>query len=136
MATDNASGDFRTPRARVVGLGLGHGHATWHFVGQRISGIAAIPLCFILLYTVYNGFFAPYEQALATVRHPAVAVSLILFTGVALYHMKLGMSMVLTDYIHCKASQVVSLILNLFFCMGVGAAMAYALARILFGSAS
>ncbi len=53
-----------------------------------------------------------------------------LFLFAALYHMTLGVQVVIEDYIHRESVKLLFLMLNRFFALGVGIAAGFALLKI------
>ena len=124
--------DFRTPLARVRGLGSAK-DGTKHFWRQRLTAIANIPLLlfFVGLVVALNG--ASYEQVRSTLANPFVALVLLLVLASALYHMKLGMQVIIEDYVHSEPMRTVLVMLNTFFPIVLGVVAAFALLKISFG---
>ncbi len=124
--------DMRTPLAKVRGLGSAH-EGTDHFWRQRLTAVANIPLFlfFVGFLVSLNG--ADYTTVRQALANPFVTLmfALMIFSG--LYHMRLGMQIVIEDYIHGEGLKLALIMLNTFFCIAAGAASAYALIRLAFG---
>ncbi|MBX3583948.1 MAG: succinate dehydrogenase, hydrophobic membrane anchor protein [Rhizobiaceae bacterium] len=124
--------DMRTPLGKVRGLGSAH-EGTDHFWRIRLTAVANVPLFlfFVGFLVSLNGAdYATVRQALA---NPFVTLIFGLMILSGLYHMRLGMQIIIEDYIHGEGMKLALLMLNTFFCIAVGAASGYALARLAFG---
>ncbi len=119
----------RTPLAQVEGLGASHS-GTAHFWQQRVSAVALIPLSIWFAVSALGLVGADYVSALDFLRAPLNAVLMILFIVAALYHMTLGVQVVIEDYVTSEGQKIAFLILNRFFAWGVGAACLFAMFRI------
>ena len=124
--------DFRTPASRVRGLGSAK-EGTGHFWMQRMTAVALVPLTLFFVGLIVALIDAPYDEVRATLANPFVAVIVGLMLVACIYHMKLGMQVIIEDYIHGKLANVTLLMLNIFFSLIVGAASLFALLKIAFG---
>lgn len=125
-------GDMRTPLGRVRGLGSAK-EGTDHFWRQRLTAVANVPLFifFIGFLVAING--ADYATVRAAFAHPFVTLVFALMIFSALYHMRLGMQVIIEDYIHGEGLKLALIMLNTFFAIAVGAACAWALVKLAFG---
>ncbi len=124
--------DFRTPLGKVRGSGSAR-EGTGHFWRQRLTSIANVPLVlfFVGLLISLNG--ADYDTIRAALANPLVAILMILMIGSALYHMRLGMQVVIEDYVHGEGAKFTLLILNTFFTVAIAAACVFSMLKLAFG---
>jgi succinate dehydrogenase / fumarate reductase membrane anchor subunit len=128
----SGSNDMRTPLGKVRGLGSAR-EGTEHFWRQRLTAIANIPLTlfFVGFLIAING--AGFAETRSALANPFVALILLTFVISGLYHMRLGMQVIIEDYIHTEATKLALLVLNIFFTVGVGVIAGFALLKIAFG---
>lgn len=122
-----------TPLARVRGLGAAHA-GTNHFWTQRLTALANVPLVIGLIVIVALAAGRPYPEARAIVGHPLSAILLLLLTGSVAVHMRLGMQIVIEDYVHAQGPKLAATIANTFFAAAVAGALAFSVLKIGFGS--
>ena len=91
---------MRTPLSRVRGLGSAHS-GTQHFWHQRLTSVALIPLT-IAFIVIVIGAARPQSRrdALQILGSPLVAIIMLLFIVTTVYHMWLGMQVIIEDYVH------------------------------------
>jgi succinate dehydrogenase / fumarate reductase membrane anchor subunit len=122
-------GSYRTPLARARGLGAA-GHGAGHWISERLSSLALVPLVLWVIYAGLQLAGAGYDGAVEWVRHPLNAVLLVLLLAISFQHMHAGMRVVVEDYIHKTATKAVLLILNLFVCVLFGALAVFAVLKV------
>ena len=123
---------MRTPLARVKGLGAaGHGVETWWL--DRLQSGALVPLVIALVIILASLAGRTYAEALAVVAHPVVAILLILLVIVGANHMRLGMQVVIEDYVHDKGWKIAALAANNFFVVVVAVVCLFSILKISFG---
>jgi succinate dehydrogenase / fumarate reductase, membrane anchor subunit len=124
--------NLRTPLGRVRGLGSAKS-GTGHFWHQRLTAIANVPLTIgfvIILVSVLGRGHALVQQTLGS---PLVAITMLLFVCSITYHMKLGMQVIIEDYVHDEKWKLAAIIANLFFAIAVAAICIYSLLKLSFG---
>lgn len=124
---------METPLKQVRGLGPA-GSGTEHFWRQRLTAIANVPLAlgFIILLLMLLG--KDPASARAVLAHPFVAIPMLLFIVSGVIHMKIGMQVIIEDYIHGDGVKLIALALNTFFAIAIGAASAFAVLKLSFGA--
>lgn len=126
---------IRTPLSEVRGLGTAK-KGTGDFVVQRVTGVALTLLLtlFVIIIVALNG--APWEIVVSWIASPLVA--LILVAGILLttVHMRVGMQVIIEDYVTEELPKMAVLIANWLFAWGVGLIAIFAVLKIAFGGAA
>ena len=120
---------FDTSASRVRGLGSAKS-GTGHFWLTRVTALANAVLSVAFVIVVLKLSRLDYAGAKALIAHPVVAVLMLLFTLSAAIHMRLGMQVVIEDYVHSEGKKIILLMLNTFFAIAVGFAAAYSILKI------
>ena len=107
------SDSFRSPAGRVRGLGSAK-EGTTHFIRQRVSALALLVLVPWFLISGVMAIQGGHTALVEWVSNPVNAALLILTLGAAFYHMRLGMQVVIEDYIAKSGTKHLLLILNTF----------------------
>ena len=123
---------MRTPLARAKGLGAA-GHGAEHWWLHRLTAVSNVPLilAFVIIVAALAG--SGYERALAIVSHPLAAILLILAVISVTNHMRLGMQIVIEDYVHQKGGKLVALGANNFYAVVIAVACLYAIVKVSLG---
>ena len=121
--------DFRTPVGRARGLGSGK-TGTGHFWWQRVTAVALVPLVAWFIGTLVSLAGADLATVYTVLARPFNAIAFALFAIAMFWHAKLGLQIVIEDYVHTRAYEIALQFLVTFLC-GLGAiASLYAIARI------
>ncbi len=123
---------FQTNFSKVDGLGSSK-EGTHHWWMQRLSAVALIPLSLLFVYTFMQILGSGYQEFVDTYSNLGNAIVAILFLIVAFFHLRLGLQVVIEDYVHSKTWKVLLLIVNALFCWGLMGVGVISIARIAFG---
>ena len=122
----------RTPTGRVHGLGSAQ-HGVDHWWGQRLTALALIPLLIWCCISLVSLVGADYATFTAWLSAPARAVTMLLLIFATFYHMKLGLQVVIEDYVHSRGWNITLLVMNGFACVLLGTASAFSVIKVALG---
>jgi succinate dehydrogenase / fumarate reductase membrane anchor subunit len=120
---------MRTPIGRVRGLGAAHS-GTKDFFRQRLTALAMVVLFIPALVVIMMLLGRSHAAAVQILGSPLVAIIMILFIIASTWHMKLGMQVVIEDYVHDEKLKLAAVIGNTFFSAAVGLASIYAIFKL------
>ncbi len=123
---------IRTPLARVRGLGPARS-GTGHFWQQRLTSVAAIFLTIAFFFIIASVLGRNHAAVVQILSSPVVAVIMLLFILNSIYHMWLGMQVVIEDYVHGDMPKLICLMTNPFFSVVIAFASVYAVLKLSFG---
>jgi succinate dehydrogenase / fumarate reductase membrane anchor subunit len=125
---------MRTPLGRVRAHGAS-GQGTGHFIGQRVSAIALLALGGWFLISVILEMHNPgFVSAIDFLSSPLNAVGVALLLIAAIYHMQIGMQVIIEDYIHKPATRTILVLLNTLIPLALGAGAIFAVLIVNFGA--
>jgi len=123
---------MKTPFARVRGLGTAHS-GTEHFWMQRLTGVANLPLIIAFLVVIVSLAGSSQASVIARLSNPFIAMILLAALISVLLHMRIGMQVIIEDYVHTELRKIALLMINTFFTLAIGIAATYAILKINFG---
>ena len=123
---------LRTPLGRVRGLGSAKS-GTEHFWRQRLTAVANVPLTIAAIVIIVSILGRNHAAVVQILGSTLVAITLLLFVVSSVYHMWLGMQVIIEDYVHDENWKLVILMLNTFFSFAVGLAAIFAVLKLSFG---
>jgi succinate dehydrogenase / fumarate reductase membrane anchor subunit len=124
---------YRTPLGRVRALGSAQ-EGTNHFIALRVTSVALAILLTLFLVLVVALVGEPYETVRQTLASPLAAVVMAAGVAATIVHMRLGMQVVIEDYVHEDLSKLVLLTANALFSWGVGLVCLFAILKLALGS--
>ncbi|TPQ42511.1 succinate dehydrogenase, hydrophobic membrane anchor protein [Bradyrhizobium guangdongense] len=128
-ASDTPKRSMRTPLGRVRNLGAAHS-GTSDFWRQRLTGVAMTLLIIPVIVVIMMMLSSNQAGAKVILSSLPIAVILLLFIFASAWHMKIGMQVVIEDYVHNEKVKLVSVMLNNFFAIAVALASTYAILKL------
>ena len=125
------AGKMSTPLGRVRGLGAARS-GTEHFWRQRLTAVANVPLSIGFVLIVVGLLGRNHAAVVQILGSPLVAVIMLLFILSITTHMRIGMQVIIEDYVHDEKAKLAMLMANTFFAVAVGLASAVAILMLSF----
>ena len=124
--------NMRTPLGKVRGLGSAR-DGTHHWWMQRVTAIANLPLMIFFIIFIIAHLGSGRAELVAAIANPLIAILLSLTMISVLWHMRLGLQVVIEDYVHGAATKLAAILANTFFTAALGVAALYAILKMSFG---
>lgn len=122
----------KTPLGQVLGLGSAKA-GTEHWWHQRVTAIAGFPLVVFLIAYLLMHRGASRAEIVASMHNPFVAILMALTIANLVWHMRLGLQVVIEDYVHTDHTKYALLLINTFFAVVMVVAALFAILKMSIG---
>lgn len=124
--------DLRSTLSKAKGLGSAH-HGVGHWWLQRMTAVALVPLTLWFMYSLVAAMLSPNVLRVAEwFSSPFNAILMVILLGATFVHAKLGVQVVVEDYVKCPVSKYALLMGNSFICYGFAALSVLAVLKLHF----
>ena len=120
---------MRTPLARVRYLGASHS-GTSDFWRQRVTAVAMVLLIVPVIVIIMMLLGSNQAGAKQIFSSLPIAIIMLLFIVASAWHMKIGMQVVIEDYVHSEKLKLACVMANNFFSIAVALASIYAILKL------
>lgn len=124
---------LKDPLARAKGLGSA-GEGVGHWIHQRITAVANIPLMIWLVWSFVHMTDWSYEVFTTWLAQPLNSILMILSVISVFYHAALGTQVIAEDYISCECLKFVKIVFIKLFYFATGVACVFSILKISLGS--
>ena len=124
-----------TELGRVRGLGSAKTGAH-HWLVQRVTAFANLGLVAWLVFSLLRLPVFDYAALTNWLSSPLVAVPMMLMIVSIFWHLRLGLQVLIEDYLHNEATKIFALMLLNFYAIGGAAFGLFSVAKIAFGGAA
>jgi succinate dehydrogenase / fumarate reductase membrane anchor subunit len=98
-----------------------------------MTAIANVPLVIYFVFVVATLTGRSHAAVAGTLGQPAVVILMLAAILSIVMHMRIGMQVIIEDYIHHEGTKVTLLMANTFFAIAAGLTATFAICRISFG---
>ncbi len=120
-----------TSIGRVRGLGSAKSGAH-HWILQRFTAVGNLLLVLWLIFSLVQMPGLDYQSVTGWLAQPLVAVPMMLMLVSIFWHLKLGLQVLIEDYVHDDGLKFFAILLLNFYAVGGAALGIFAIARIAF----
>jgi succinate dehydrogenase / fumarate reductase membrane anchor subunit len=124
---------LRSPIARVRGLGAAR-EGLSHWKAQRLTAIANLILVLWFVFSAMALARADYAEVRAWLASPLAATLMILLVISVFYHARLGLQVVIEDYVHHRGMKIAAVIALTLIVLALAAACVVAVLQVSIGS--
>ncbi len=122
---------LRTPISHIKGLGSAK-EGLGHWTMQRLTAIANLVLMIWFLISALTLAGADYQETRSWLASPIAASLMLLLITSVFYHAKLGLQVVVEDYVHHGGLKIAALTAITLITFGLGVTCAVAVLKISF----
>ena len=119
---------LRTPLSHTRGLGSAK-EGLGHWTAQRLTAIANVALIVWFLISAMTLAGADYQETRAWLASPVSAGLMLLLIASAFYHAKLGLQVVIEDYVHNGGLKIAAITAVTLVTTGLGVICAVAVLK-------
>lgn len=110
---------MRSSLSRARGLGSAK-TGSQHWWAERMTSLALFPMTIWIIYSIVAGVGADYIAFKDWVSQPGTLTILVIYFGTLFWHVALGLTVVVEDYVHDKTMEVALIIAVKFGCVFFG----------------
>ena len=122
-----------TQLGRVRGLGTAKS-GTEHWWQQRVTAISNLVLMTWFIVSLVRLPDLEYRTVVAWLQQPIAAIPLLLLIASVFYHFRLGVQVLIEDYVHHEGNKVLCVLLLNFYTLALGFTAAFCVLKIAFGA--
>ncbi|CAK0740842.1 succinate dehydrogenase / fumarate reductase, membrane anchor subunit [Azospirillaceae bacterium] len=132
MTTQSKSPVLRTMLGQVRGLGSAK-DGTHHWLCQRLTALALIPLTLWFIFSVVKLAGADYSVMKAWMKSPMNASLALMLVIITFHHAVSGLEVIIEDYVHAKCTKMTSLFVIKFVSLGLALACGLSILKLFVG---
>lgn len=121
-----------THLGKVRGLGSAQ-HGSHHWLQQRLTALGNVLLVSWFVVSLVRLPLGDHGAVLRWASNPTVALALILLVVSVFWHLRLGLQVLIEDYVHGEATRLLALVVLNFYAIGGAAYGIFAIVRIALG---
>lgn len=129
----NAKNTMRSPLKKVRHLGAAK-EGVQHWWIQRVTAVAMVPLLLVMVVSVLKLSAGDHAAVVTAFKNPLFAIVALLSILAVFWHLKLGLQVVIEDYVHHEGLKIASLLAITFAVFIVGGAAALSVLKLFFGA--
>jgi succinate dehydrogenase / fumarate reductase, membrane anchor subunit len=120
-----------TEIGKVRGLGSAK-HGSKHWIDQRLTAVGNLLLTIWLVISLFLLPNFEHETLAAWLSQPLVAVPMILMLISIFWHVRLGLQVLIEDYVHDDGNKLIALAILNFYVLGAAAFGIFTVAKLAF----